>query len=183
MGKLNSGRNHIKRWFILVNDQEVTAQYHESRRHLTRMLQLTSWFLIEEGTPKEDGGACSFTQTAEAVGGSMAYVDSFVGCGVNSAHDCGEKSKSGRFIINICEFYWHNLVQASSRVGTLVHESSHHFGTIDEGYCDQIDCLTLSSRKARNNADTYTKLVANLVADKSLSGGSSSTRQPGGIPQ
>merc|ERR1712232_1298762 len=31
--KLNAGRNHVKRWFILSGDQEVPAQIQESRRH------------------------------------------------------------------------------------------------------------------------------------------------------
>jgi len=113
----------------------------------------------------------------------MAYVSAISSCGVNSNVDCGEKTQTGRYIINICEFYWHDAIKPSSRVGTLVHESSHHFGTKDEGYCDQVDCLALSSREARNNADTYTKLVEELVADLSLSGGSSSASRPNGVPQ
>merc|ERR1712048_1326510 len=104
-----------------------------------------------------------------------------VDCGVNSRFDCGQKERSGRHLINICEFYWNPALNSNVRIGTIVHESSHHFGTKDEGYCDQVNCLALSSREARNNADTYTKLVEQLVSDPSLSGGSPSAPQPIGI--
>lgn len=114
----------------------------------------------------------------------MAYVAALQNCGVNSRYDCGEKTQAGRYVINICEFYWNEVIQISSRIGTIVHESSHHFGTTDEGYCDMVDCLALSSREARNNADTYTKLVEQLVSDRSLPGGSPSAHLPsGGFPQ
>merc|ERR1712187_768252 len=130
------------------------------------------------------GGPCKFSQTATSVGGTMAYVEAITSCGVNSNMDCGGKTQSGRYVINICEFYWHEAIKPSSRVGTLVHEASHHFGTKDEGYCEMVDCLALSSREARNNADTYTKLVEQLVGDRSLTGGSSSAPLPsGGMPQ
>merc|ERR1712151_171274 len=67
---LNSGRSQVKKWFILSSDGEVTTQTHESRRHLTRMLQLMSWFFIEKGKLKEVGGTCRFTQTPRSVGGT-----------------------------------------------------------------------------------------------------------------
>merc|ERR1712187_753594 len=129
------------------------------------------------------GGPCKFSQTATSVGGTMAYVEAITSCGVNSNMDCGGKTGNGRYIINICEFYWHDAIKPSSRVGTLVHESSHHFGTKDFGYCDQVDCLALSSREARSNADSYTKLVEQLVADPSLSGVSSSAPPRVGVRQ
>jgi len=165
---LNAGRSQVKKWFILSSDGEVTAQIHESRRHLTRMLQLMTWFLIEKGTPAEVGGPCSFSQTATSVGGTMAYVGAISTCGVNSEMDCGEKTTNGRYIINICEFYWLRYFDTGDRVGTIVHESSHHFGTEDFGYCDAIDCLSMPSAEAQRNADTYTRFVHQLVTMPSL---------------
>merc|ERR1712048_860305 len=113
-----------------------------------------------------------------------------VDCGVNSRFDCGQKERSGRHLINICEFYWNPALDSKIRIGTIVHESSHHFGTKDEGYCDQINCLALSSLEARNNADTYTKLVQELVADRRLPESSSGshnlptpTMRPNHCPQ
>lgn len=43
--------------------------------------------------------------------------------------DCGEKTFDGRYVINICEWYWREGLGSSTPVGTLIHESSHHFGT------------------------------------------------------
>jgi len=163
--KLRAGRHYVKKWFILPSEITVDAQIREARRHLTRMLQLMSRFAIIKGLPRAEGGACSSSLT----GGVLAYVvTKDKGCGVNSRFDCGQKERTGRHIINICEFYWNGLLDSKVRIGTIVHESSHHFGTRDEGYCDQLDCLALSSREARNNADTYTKLVQELVADRRL---------------
>merc|ERR1712048_910532 len=92
--RLNAGKAHVKKWFILSSDRDLPAQMQESRRHLTRMLQLMSWFLIEKGTPEEVGGPCSFTQTEYSVGGTMAYVAALQNCGVNSRYDCGEKTQA-----------------------------------------------------------------------------------------
>lgn len=140
-------------------------------------------FAIIKGLPEAQGGACSTSER----GGVLAYVMTRVDCGVNSLSDCGQKDpRYGRHIINICEFYWNPVINSNVRIGTIVHESSHHFGTKDEGYCDQVNCLALSSLEARNNADTYTKLVQELVADRQLPespGGSSGSSQTNLCPQ
>ena len=96
--------------------------------------------------------------------GTLAFVMAYPRCTVYSSSDCGEKTYDGRYIVNICEFYWRGSWDQSTRVGTLVHESSHHFGTDDKGYCSAINCLRLSSADAKNNADTYTQLVKELVS-------------------
>jgi len=167
--RLRAGRGLVEKWFVLggrvTTEAEVDAQIIEARKHMTRMWQLMNRILIKKGIPSEEGGPCSVENGA----GTMAYVMKKGWCHVPQGHrsDCGTK-EGGRYIVNICEFYWGWGFGTNTHVGTIVHESSHHFGTTDNGYCDMVDCLALSSRKARENADTYTKLIAELVASRHL---------------
>jgi hypothetical protein len=163
--RLRAGRPLVKKWFVLRSEAQVDAQMIEARKHMTRMWQLMNHILIKKGLPSEEGGPCSVQNGA----GTMAYVMKSNRCHVPQGFrtDCGEKER-GRYIVNICEFYWSWGFGTDTHVGTIVHESSHHFGTTDHGYCDMVDCLALSSTKARDNADTYTKLIGDLVASRHL---------------
>eukprot|EP00930_Biecheleria_cincta_P035439 TRINITY_DN24376_c0_g1_i1.p1 TRINITY_DN24376_c0_g1~~TRINITY_DN24376_c0_g1_i1.p1 ORF type:complete len:589 (+),score=72.60 TRINITY_DN24376_c0_g1_i1:80-1846(+) len=157
--RLKSGRSLVQKWFILHSDSQVDSQISEARKHLTKMLAATGRMLIKKGVPKgEPRGVCSVENGA----GTVAYVWTSRSCDVKSRYDCGEK-ESGRYVINICEFYWRFGMGESTRIGTVVHEASHHFGTNDNGYCEMVDCLSLSSSDARNNADSYTHFVKELV--------------------
>jgi len=163
--RLKSGRRYVKKWFVLDSDTQVDEQLKEARRHLTKMLSALGRLVIKKGVPEDEGGACS----ESALAGTLAYVWTRNECDIRSRYDCGEKT-DGRYVVNICEFYWRKMFEdffdASTRVGTIVHESSHHFGTDDKGYCGMIDCLRLSSEDARNNADSYTHLVEELVKSR-----------------
>lgn len=158
---LESGKSLVSKWFILGGNREkVDRQVVEARRHLRLMLNSMQWLHVRRGAAED----CStIKEWGEVVGGTVAYVMKLRGCGVKDFKTCGQQDRQGRHITNICEFYWSRSLTDPVRVGTLVHESSHHFGTADHGYCDQVDCLRLSSTKARDNADTYTKLVEVLM--------------------
>merc|ERR1719401_3382361 len=111
------------------------------------MLKLMSYLYIKKGLDKDSGGSCG-DWTAAYV---LVYEDR---CDVSTSRDCGTKDpKSARYIIHICEAHW--KFGAGVQIGTIVHEASHHFGTDDEAYCDQEDCLKLPPEDARNNADSY----------------------------
>jgi len=163
--RLRAGRHLVKKWFVLRSEAEVDAQMVEARKHMTRMWELMNNIMIKKGLPSSEDGPCS----TEDDSGTMAYVMKAGGCHVQQGfrRDCGSK-EHGRYVVNICEFYWSWGFGTDSRVGTIVHESSHHFGTTDHGYCDMVDCLALPSRKARDNADTYTRLIGELVASSDL---------------
>merc|ERR1719159_883885 len=107
------------------------------------------------------------TCTTSGNSGTMAYVRTYSDCGLTDFRDCGMK-EGGHYVVNICEFYWRSFFDAAERVGTIVHESSHHFGSDDNGYCHSVDCPNLPSQLARNNADSYTEFIKELVEDDSL---------------
>lgn len=168
--RLPRGSSAVRKWFILHTSKEVSLQTNVARRHLTKMLQALNHLMIVKGKVHE----CRTSGDS----GTMAFVMASVNCNVYSTHDCGQKTRyDGRYIVNICEFYWRSYWDQSERVGTLVHESSHHFGTDDNAYCDSspTSCFRLSSDKAKNNADTYTKLVEELVAMDDLANGVQTT--------
>merc|ERR1719401_1160541 len=124
--------------------------------------------MIKKGVPKEERGPCTVDHGFISSRGTMAYVLQFPSCTVNSERDCGMKDVQGRYVVNVCEYFWDSLSTSSSRVATLVHEVSHHFGADDHAYCDGNDCFELSSAQAHDNADTYKALVEKLVVDRRL---------------
>jgi hypothetical protein len=157
--RLRASKSYVRKWFR-VSESQTSAQTDEVRRHLMRILKLMQKAFIKKGL----SNSCSVS----ASGGTLAFVMASANCNVQSKRDCGEKTDSGRYIINICEFYWDSYFDTSVRVGTIVHESSHHFGTDDRGYCDDVDCLSMSSDDARNNADSYANFVQDLVSARDL---------------
>jgi len=77
-------------------------------------------------------------------------------CDATKATECGTK-KGSRFVVNICpDWFWE--FPEDHMTGTIVHECSHHFGTVDNAYGEK-KCLKLDHDKARQNADTYQLLV------------------------
>jgi len=157
--KLEPRKAMVKKWFRMdkASAEDIDAQVAEARSHLTRMQVALSKLYLKKGQPKSSGGTCI---TGEE--GTLAYVVTNGGCTVQSGRDCGEKS-GPYYVVNICEHFWQ--FSNDIMVGTLVHESSHHFGTKDYAYGEK-DCLKLSSKKARANADTYHLLVASLANAK-----------------
>eukprot|EP00930_Biecheleria_cincta_P079657 TRINITY_DN6756_c0_g3_i1.p1 TRINITY_DN6756_c0_g3~~TRINITY_DN6756_c0_g3_i1.p1 ORF type:complete len:586 (-),score=79.80 TRINITY_DN6756_c0_g3_i1:56-1813(-) len=159
--RIRSGRDITKKWFVLRSEAQVDAQIVEARMHLMKMLTAIGNLKIRKGPSRH----CKVTDR----GGTLAYVMATVGCSVQSTNNCGEgrscsscgDKEQGRYVVNICEFYWQ--FDEAKRTGTIVHESSHHFGTDDKAYCSSGGCLQLSSVEARDNADSYTHFVKELV--------------------
>ena len=57
---------------------------------------------------------------------------------------------------------WRPVCQGSQfRIGALIHEASHHYGTTDHAYGAEA-CRALPADKALENADSYFYLVQNL---------------------
>jgi hypothetical protein len=164
--KLNSGTRHVKTWFNVGDDSSVYKMMVDARLHMTKMLQVMMKLEIKKGS----SNVCTVQEIwhhGQKLGetGPLAFVRQYRHkCWSKNDKECGERASDGRYIMNICEFFWRGFVPSSFRVGTIVHEASHHFGTSDKGYCDVVDCLALTSRQARKNADTYTMLVQELVA-------------------
>eukprot|EP00928_Gymnodinium_smaydae_P031542 TRINITY_DN23121_c0_g2_i1.p1 TRINITY_DN23121_c0_g2~~TRINITY_DN23121_c0_g2_i1.p1 ORF type:complete len:429 (+),score=46.07 TRINITY_DN23121_c0_g2_i1:65-1288(+) len=158
--KLDAGRDFVKVYFSL-RDEEVDAQLIEARHHLTLMLDLFTSLFVRKGFLQGDGGEC---EPALRV---MAYVHNVAPCEVDDFVNCGEQ-EDGRFVMYFCESYWGEGTFDAYRVNIMIHESSHHFGTQDYAYCWDIDCFSLSTYHARNNADTYSELVYSLVNDETL---------------
>ncbi|CAK9033325.1 unnamed protein product [Durusdinium trenchii] len=74
-------------------------------------------------------------------------------------HRVGEMTKDDRYIINLCPAFWAEGSQF--RIGALIHEASHHYGTTDHAYGAEA-CRALPADKALENADSYFYLVQNL---------------------
>merc|ERR1719281_1960930 len=128
-----------------------------ARKHLSMMLALTGRVQI---SMTSDKAPCRY----DGHSGTLAFVRAF-NSNASSFREVGEK-RDGRYLVHICEFYWHWGFGDATRVGTLVHEASHHFGTDDNGYCSSVDCLSLEPKKAQNNADTYTEYIKELVSTR-----------------
>eukprot|EP00932_Pfiesteria_piscicida_P018182 SRR837773.5046.p1 GENE.SRR837773.5046~~SRR837773.5046.p1 ORF type:complete len:432 (-),score=114.28 SRR837773.5046:30-1208(-) len=158
--RLPAGQQYVEKWFMTSGPRDLQKQLRVTRSHLLKMLSLTNFVMIKKGSDD----VC----TVEGSSGTMAYVMTSRYCVVESGRDCGEKTPEGRYIMNICEFYWHWGFGSDTHTGTIVHESSHHFGTKDYGYCEMVDCLKIEPKLARQNADTYTHLVEDLVKQRSL---------------
>lgn len=156
--RLRTGRPYLEKWFVLDDDWQVRAQEKEARRHLTRILQLTSNIMIKEETPEEP---CTGK-------GVIAYVYRLNHCRVQSLYDCGQRDSTGRYVVNVCELFWVSWHTPEERVGTLLHEASHHFGTVDVAYCTDEDCLSLRPTQARSNADSYAEFVRELVTARRI---------------
>lgn len=158
---IDAGKSVVAKWLITQGGvMTIENQVEESRRHLRLMLDGMQYLQVRKGKPE----VCTeIIRDGQVVGGTVAYVFRYQNCVVTSYRACGVNDQQGRHIINICEYYWDRSNSGSTRVGTFVHECSHHYGTTDQGYCDQVDCLRLPSAKARSNADTYTKLVEELT--------------------
>lgn len=161
--KLEAGRQHVKKWFVLSSESEVNSQILQARIHLTMMMDMFGSLKIKQGVPEREGGPCRESSRS----GVMAYVMASATCTIDDYKDCGQK-EDGLYVINFCDFFWRNLFEEPERVGTFVHEASHHFGSDDKAYCDAVDCLRLPSASAKKNADTYSSLVKALVGDDSL---------------
>lgn len=169
--RLSSGEAHVRKWFIMetATPEEIDAQVHTVRGTLTKMLRLMSYISIQKGPECDDAKVFQ-----AGVAYTAAYVQQFGESPLQVGEECGERDVAGRYIVNVCEFFWGYFYDEGMRVGTLVHETSHHFGTVDKGYCDAMDCLSLSPDSARSNADTYRELIEQLVTslgddDKHLS--------------
>eukprot|EP00930_Biecheleria_cincta_P079654 TRINITY_DN6756_c0_g2_i2.p1 TRINITY_DN6756_c0_g2~~TRINITY_DN6756_c0_g2_i2.p1 ORF type:complete len:594 (-),score=73.71 TRINITY_DN6756_c0_g2_i2:203-1984(-) len=183
--RIRYGRDVTKKWFILRSEAQIDAQIIEARKHLTKMLTAIGHLKLKKGPSRE----CPVTDKGSSSEGVLAYVWTKIGCSVQSTNSCeGGRSCSscggkeqGRYVMNICEFYWE--FGEATRTGTLVHEASHHFGTDDKKYCESGGCLSLSSVKARNNADSYTYFVKELVTSPSLQRKTPGNRKtPANIP-
>lgn len=155
MRKLGSSKHLVFHWFVL-SSWEIDGQMSEARKHLKSMLTPLNFLHIKKGT--------HCRRNATTGGGNLAYVLAEPTCQVKNHRDCGEREFSGRFVINVCDYFWSGAHSASNRVATLVHEASHHYGTRDYAYCGYMDCTKLSSDKARSNADTYRLLVEKTVS-------------------
>ena len=93
---------------------------------------------------------------------SAAYVSTYCDTNVSampfvSKEPCGEHypepfELNGRFVVHICPSTWKQDV--IFHAGNLVHESSHHFGTVDFAY-GMTGCMALDQNKALSNADTW----------------------------
>jgi len=177
--RIRSGRSITKKWFILRSEAQIDAQTIEARKHLMKMLTAIGSMKLRKGA----SDVCTVTKTRDGESGTLAFVRATLGCNVQSTNSCGEgrscsscgHKEQGRYVVNICEFYWRNFIDQAQRVGTIVHESSHHFGTDDKAYCSAGGCLRLSSANARDNADSYTHYVKELVKSTWLTGESLAT--------
>lgn len=158
--KVRNGRALIAKWFHIKSESQMDAQIRRTRRHLTKMLGLMSNLHIKRGS--------SYICRHNGNAGVLAYVKKWRWCGVDSSRDCGEK-ESGRHIVNICDVYWSFGFGSDARTGTIVHESSHHFGTEDVAYCEGYhgyhNCLNLLPKYALANADSYTYFIKELIKD------------------
>lgn len=102
---------------------------------------------------------------------SAAYVSTYCDTNVSampfvSEEPCGEHypepfELNGRFVVHICPSTWKQDV--IFHAGNLVHESSHHFGTVDFAY-GMTGCMALDQNKALSNADTYIYFLQHLYA-------------------
>eukprot|EP00928_Gymnodinium_smaydae_P067572 TRINITY_DN50570_c0_g1_i1.p1 TRINITY_DN50570_c0_g1~~TRINITY_DN50570_c0_g1_i1.p1 ORF type:complete len:451 (-),score=71.61 TRINITY_DN50570_c0_g1_i1:35-1387(-) len=155
------GRPLVKKWFN-VNDDQVEVQLTNTLRLLNEVLDVFGHLYLKRGEQINQGRECRMNPSGTS--GVVAFVGTRRGCHVSDWRACGSKI-NGRFVIYICQFYWHRLLSRSSRIGTLVHEATHHFGTKDHSYCgsDGQGCLALSFEEAKQNADTYTEFVKELV--------------------
>jgi len=152
----------LRRWLNIEEEEEVSfikLQETKTKRIFMRMLSALMNLRLITGIPQEEGGQCDPD--------GMAYVNKMDDCTVDSNQDCGQKV-DGKYAIYLCESYWD--LSEREQVATLVHESSHHFGTLDLGYSEE-ECLQLPHSSARQNAESYQLLVSSLhMAANGLSG-------------
>merc|ERR1712205_170773 len=79
------------------------------------------------------------------------------------------RREGSRYVINICESFWGKGQSSNDRTGTMIHEVTHHFGTVDHAYSKK-DCKKLRFREAQNNADTFTGYMKDVVKLKEIHG-------------
>ncbi|CAE7634024.1 unnamed protein product [Symbiodinium sp. CCMP2592] len=113
----------------------------------------------------------SIGESIECNESSAAYVSTYCDFNVSalpsvSEDPCGERypkpfEVAGRYVVHVCPPTWKQNV--IFHAGNLVHESSHHFGTVDFAY-GMTGCMALDQSKALSNADTYIYFVQHLYA-------------------
>jgi hypothetical protein len=153
--KLPFADNYLKKWFGLSALGDVEEMRKEARWHLTSVLDALSELKI-----KKDGEHCK-----DYV---LAYVMAVGTCTLEDWSICSSL-ENGRYVTTICEWYWQ--FEDATKIGTLVHEASHHFGTKDKAYCSgggQDTCLSLTTALAKENADSFSYFVKDVVADSNL---------------
>eukprot|EP00931_Biecheleriopsis_adriatica_P102841 TRINITY_DN77752_c0_g1_i1.p1 TRINITY_DN77752_c0_g1~~TRINITY_DN77752_c0_g1_i1.p1 ORF type:complete len:1031 (-),score=232.00 TRINITY_DN77752_c0_g1_i1:3-3095(-) len=139
--KINGRPEVIKKW-LMVSDKEVKTSTKATKKKLTDMVAALGQIHFQKGESRH----CSR--------GTFAYVYL-------------PYKKGDHYIINICDHFWE--VSDDERISTLVHEASHHFGTIDvtgkdgkKAYGEE-KCLKLDPSQAKSNADTYMFVVKALA--------------------
>eukprot|EP00440_Ansanella_granifera_P007266 gb/GFBE01007871.1/.p1 GENE.gb/GFBE01007871.1/~~gb/GFBE01007871.1/.p1 ORF type:complete len:593 (+),score=99.79 gb/GFBE01007871.1/:1-1779(+) len=150
-----NARHALQEWMGRVDD--YTREH--VRTMLNRVVDVLGNAMIKQGADEH----CEVQQIDIfgwhiPAGGTLAYVWNFAGV--------GQRSLTGRFVIHVCELLW-DLTKGDSKqlTGTLVHEATHHYGTVDTCY-GRVSCKRLAQsqpEEALNTADNYQYLVTELV--------------------
>jgi len=151
--KMGERKSIVKKWFVMKDPskEDLDKQVKEARLVMTKILTALSNLYLQKGV-----GHCR----RNGDGGTLAFVEQMGMCDATKATECGTK-KGSRFVVNICpDWFWE--FPEDHMTGTIVHECSHHFGTVDNAYGEK-KCLKLDHDKARQNADTYQLLVRALA--------------------
>eukprot|EP00928_Gymnodinium_smaydae_P030220 TRINITY_DN2252_c0_g1_i4.p1 TRINITY_DN2252_c0_g1~~TRINITY_DN2252_c0_g1_i4.p1 ORF type:complete len:669 (+),score=101.20 TRINITY_DN2252_c0_g1_i4:58-2064(+) len=89
--------------------------------------------------------------------GASAFVSVSLWCSLNS--QCGSK-QNGRFLVNYCPTYFR---YSSLMDHTVIHEHSHHFGTVDKIY-HKPQIFSLSASNMQKNADNYAHFAKDVLS-------------------
>lgn len=149
--RMRAGRKDLVKWFILKNygEEERAHVEYEVRKRLVKMQTGLENLYIEKGTE------CDVRRKKGGSQGTLAYVYP------------GQK-RGDAFVVHVCDYAKEFKGDVSTK--TLVHEISHHMGTVDSierksgntAYGKTL-CLALDAQRAANNADTYSLYVYGLA--------------------
>lgn len=133
-------KREVIRQYMMSSDERALK---EIKSHLFRLLDVLANLHLSKDNCKE---------------GLLAWIKQKCPGGVQE-QPCGQRKGNGRYVIYMCDAVLG--LAPGYRVGNLVHEASHHFGTKDEAFgLDEV--LNLPENKARRNADSYVYLIGAL---------------------
>jgi len=139
---------------VLFGSSDATVMTHV-RRTLLGMRQTLSELKVQPGEAKYCAGE-ALAYVAKLATGQM-------------------EMDNGRYVIHVCPSFWGEqfLGDPTYRYGTIVHEASHHWGTIDfmYGLHGSMLLARLTPSEAEMNADTFMWLVYYLNKCDGLSAG------------
>eukprot|EP00441_Pelagodinium_beii_P040476 CAMPEP_0197641358 /NCGR_PEP_ID=MMETSP1338-20131121/15349_1 /TAXON_ID=43686 ORGANISM="Pelagodinium beii, Strain RCC1491" /NCGR_SAMPLE_ID=MMETSP1338 /ASSEMBLY_ACC=CAM_ASM_000754 /LENGTH=1915 /DNA_ID=CAMNT_0043214331 /DNA_START=81 /DNA_END=5831 /DNA_ORIENTATION=+ len=140
---MDSRADVVKRWFSISDNKQLKKITKDVKTKLNQMQEALGQVHYKKG------------ESSKCTGKTFAYV----------THT--PPKENDRWIVHLCDYYW--KVVDDERIGTLIHEISHHFGTTDEPMPDgkgkaygEEKCLKLETHQAIRNADNYMFLVKDL---------------------